>query len=73
MSVVSEITRMLAEKGYTQSKIAGELGISKQRVNTVLHDRAAGLAIKTKVGDIIGVPAEIIWPETFARRMATTD
>ena len=67
MSVISEINRMLADNGYTQTKIAKELGVSKQRVNNVLHDRSAGLSIKMKVGDIIGVPPEIIWPETFAR------
>jgi len=77
MSVISEINRLLAENGYTQTKIATELGISKQRVNNVLQDKSAGLSIKMKVGDIIGVPAEMIWPKTFsrrmARRMATTD
>jgi len=41
------------------------MGISKQRVNRVIHGKESGLAIKAKAGEIIGVDPEIIWPEAF--------
>jgi len=64
-SKFDEINKQLGLRGYTQTMIADELGISKQRVNRVIHGKEAGLAIKAKVGEIIGVAPEDIWPEAF--------
>lgn len=66
MDVIDLIYRLKRE-GYSQARLAQELGVKRAVVNDVVHGRAASYRIATHIATVIGEEVECIWPGRYLR------
>jgi lambda repressor-like predicted transcriptional regulator len=58
----------IEEAGYTQEKIARELGVSDVAVNHVIHGRHSSRRIAEFIAKITGLTLEELWPGRYRPR-----
>jgi len=63
------INRLLGIMGYTQKKIADELGTSKTNVYQVIHRRSRSKRVEQKIAHILGINCQDIWPRNEIVRL----
>ncbi len=60
------ISYLLRRKGWTQVRIAAELGVSKAVVGNVIHSRVTSHAVANFIGAVLGREVDRIWPGRYA-------
>lgn len=58
----NEIKRAVWAKGDTFRAIAARLGINEAVVSSVVSGAGVSWRVRDAIGQVIGVPAEAIWP-----------
>lgn len=61
----------LKRAGYSQVRVAQELGVKRAVVNDVVHGRAASLRVAAHIATVIGEEVEDIWPGRYALHNAS--
>lgn len=56
-----QIMYLLLERGYTQSRIAREIGVTPQAVSSIVRGTATSERIKKRIAEILSRPMEEIW------------
>ncbi|PLC48315.1 DNA-binding protein [Pollutimonas subterranea] len=69
MDVIDLIYR-LKRAGYSQVRLAQELGVKRAVVNDVVHGRGASQRVATHIATVIGEEVERIWPGRYSRHKA---
>ena len=55
------IIRLLRKKGYTQIRIARELGVSHPAVHYIIYGKSKSRRIQERIAEIIGRPMEQVF------------
>lgn len=63
---ILDLTYELRKNGYTQQKLADEIGVSRGFVNHVIHGRKSSPDLEARIAKIIGKDPAAIWPVTKA-------
>ncbi len=69
MDVIDVIYR-LKRAGYSQVRLARELGVTRGVVNDVIHGRGPSLRVAARIAAVIGEDIESIWPGRYSRHQA---
>lgn len=66
MNVIELIYR-LKLAGYSQVRLAEELGVNRGVINDVVHGRSASIRVATRIATVVGEDVEVIWPGRYRR------
>lgn len=69
MDVIDVVYR-LKRAGYSQVRLARELGVTRAVVNDVIHGRGPSLRVAARIATVIGEDIEFIWPGRYSRHQA---
>lgn len=64
----ADIIASLKKRGYSQSRLAAELGCCLQAVNNTILLGRASHRIATRIASITGLSLEKLWPARYAAR-----
>lgn len=67
---VADIKAELEKRGYSQTRLAKELGLHVSHVHQVIHGTAVSLRVAKRIGQIIDRPLRDIWPGVYDDRAA---
>ncbi|MDI3260065.1 MAG: helix-turn-helix domain-containing protein [Sinobacteraceae bacterium] len=68
-----EIRIALLRAGYTQSRVARELGLHPNTVQTVVSGAGTSRRVAKRISEVTGIPISKLWPGRYsapARRRA---
>lgn len=63
-----EIRIELLRKGYSNVRLAAEVGRTESTVCNVIYGRSRSRLIANRIAAITGIPASRLWPETYGRQ-----
>lgn len=60
-----EIIYQLRRRGFSQARLARDLGVSGGVINNVIHDRVTAHGVATAIAALMGCEVTDIWPERY--------
>lgn len=60
-----DIIYQLRRKGFSQAKLARDLGVSSGVINNVIHDRVTAHGVATSIAALMGCAVTEVWPERY--------
>lgn len=63
-----EIRIALLRRGYSNSRVAKELRLTRSTVGDVISGRQKSLRVALKIAEVTKLPVDALWPGRYGRR-----
>ncbi len=66
----ADIQAKLRKAGYSQAKIAADLGVTKGAVSLVISGHSKSANVARAIAEVTGVPVNKLWPGVYGQEAA---